>query len=178
MGTLKFCCIVGSEPPIVVRIWSRRAPMQPHKANFSHYQGKAPGFTMTWQCRVSGLSVPQPKLVVAWFNSCAVVSDCCTTCFGLSTRNTLSGEGPTAPADSKTQNEVIPRIPCQTFPQDNELETKMIRFDTPNLSTSELLAPSTVGHRGSLKGWTHHQRKGADISNFSSITVINETSLT
>lgn len=25
-----------------------------------------------------------PELVVAWFNSCAVVSDCCLTCFSLS----------------------------------------------------------------------------------------------
>lgn len=112
-----------------------------------------------------GLAVVQRSVVVAWRG------------FGLRTRNTLCGKGPTAPADSKTQKEVIPLIPCQTFP--DELETKMVCFDNPNLSTSELLVPSTVGHRGSSKGWTHHQRKGADISNFSSITVtITETSLT
>ena len=134
----KFCFIVGSEPPITarIRLWSsgsHRAPMQshnsamqPHKHNFPHYQGKAPGFTLTWQCRVSGLSVPWLQLVVSWFNSCAAVSDCCLTHFGLRTRNTLCGKGPTAPVDSKTQKKVTTCIPCQTFPRDNEL-----CFDTP-----------------------------------------------
>lgn len=185
VGTLNFASVYA-EPSTIARRWlwssgSQRAPRQPHnspvklhKHNFPYYQEKAPGFT---RCRVSGLSLPQPELVIAWFSSCALVSDCCLSCFGLSTRNIPCVKGLTAPADSKAQKEVTFCIPCQTFPQENEPETKIICFDIQNLFTSDLLLPSTVGHSGSLKGWTCHQRKGADISKFSSIRVnINYTS--